>query len=84
MDTESVLRRYPIFYQLNGQSLAEENKDIEIERLNTTCMDLNKKVALVDDLVRDNGILKNRLRESEEEREIQKQTIEYLEKSLDA
>ena len=38
---------------------------IEIERLKTTCFNLNNKAAIADDLRKENGILNRRLEESE-------------------
>ena len=38
---------------------------IEIERLKTTCFNLNNKAAIADDLRRENDVLNRRLEESE-------------------
>ena len=55
------LPNYNIISELNGQAIIQQDKDIEIERLKTTCFDLNNKAEIVDDLRRDNDILKKRL-----------------------
>ena len=55
--------------------IEDQNKDIEIERLKTTCYSLNNKVALVDDLQRELDILRQRLADSEKIRAMQKEEI---------
>jgi hypothetical protein len=46
-----------------------QDKDIEIERLKTTCFNLNNKAIVADDLQNDIEILKTRLQESEDARQ---------------
>lgn len=52
---------FNIISELNGQAISQQDKDIEIERLKTTCFDLNNKAEVVDDLRKDNDILNRRL-----------------------
>ena len=39
-----------IIVELNNQEIVDQNKDIEIERLKTTCFSLNNKVSVTEDL----------------------------------
>lgn len=64
----TMLPNYNIIAELNGKAIVEQDKDIEIERLKTTCFDLNNKATVVDDLRKDNDVLTRRLNESESER----------------
>lgn len=59
-----------------------QDKDIEIERLKTTCYSLNNKVSLVEDLQRETETLKRRLAESEAIRGMQKAEIVNYEKQV--
>jgi hypothetical protein len=70
--------------ELNGKAIVEQDKDIEIERLKTTCYDLNNKSAVVDDLRKDNDILTRRLNESETERQRQEEMIKQLQNDVSA
>lgn len=54
-----------IIYELTGKQISEQDKDIEIERLSTTCQALNNKIAKTCDLEQDIEILNNRLADSE-------------------
>ena len=54
-----------IVQELNGKEIKQQDKDIEIERLQTTCLTLNNKCSIVDDLIGENDVLKKRLAESE-------------------
>ena len=56
--------------ELNSRSIMSQDKDIEIERLQTTCYTLNNKVAVTDDLNREIEVLKRRLEESDNIRSI--------------
>ena len=64
---------FNIVAELNGKAIEEQDKDIEIERLKTTCTDLNNKALVADDLRKDNEILSKRLVESEDERQNQEE-----------
>ena len=64
-----------IIQELNGREIITQDRDIEIERLQTTCLTLNNKVSIVDDLIGENTVLKNRLAESENIRGLQKEEI---------
>ena len=66
---------------MNGIEIRTQDKDIEIERLQTTCLTLNNKVSIVDDLTRENNMLKKRLEESENYRAIQKEEIGEYERN---
>lgn len=59
---------YNIIREVTGQDILAQDKDIEIERLKTTCQNLNNKAAISDDLRSENEILKRRLEESERAR----------------
>ena len=50
----------------NQQAFMESEKDIEIERLRTTCYTLNQRVMVTDDLHLEIEVLNRRLKESEE------------------
>lgn len=54
-----------IIYELTGKLITDQDKDIEIERLSTTCQALNNKIAKTIDLEQDIEILNNRLSDSE-------------------
>jgi len=54
-----------IIYELTGKFILEQDKDIEIERLSTTCQALNNKIAKTMDLEQDIDVLNNRLTDSE-------------------
>ena len=51
--------------ELNRVTIESQNKDIEIERLMTTCQTLNAKSQINDDLHAEVDILKRRLDESD-------------------
>lgn len=63
-----LLPNYNIVAEMNGKAIDDQDKDIEIERLKTTCTDLNNKASVADDLRKDNEIISRRLSESENER----------------
>ena len=54
-----------IIYELTGKFIQDQDKDIEIERLSTTCQALNNKIAKTMDLEQDIDVLNNRLSDSE-------------------
>jgi len=54
-----------IIKELNGKEIKAQDKDIEIERLKTTCFNLNNKAIVAEDLQRDLQIMQTRLAESE-------------------
>ena len=57
-----------IIKELTGKEIKNQDKDIEIERLKTTCFNLNNKAIVSEDLLKDIEILKARLDESESAR----------------
>ena len=74
----SNISQIQIIEELNGQAIATQDKDIEIERLQTTCYSLNNKASVTDDLHQEVEVLKRRLRESEDAREnLKKEVAEY-------
>ena len=54
-----------IIQELNGTIIEQQNKDIEIERLKTTCFTINQKLSTQNDLYNDISVLNKRLSESE-------------------
>ena len=60
--------KFNIMRELNGENLEEQDKEMEIERLKTTCFNLNNKAAIADTLRKENEILNRRLEESENAR----------------
>ena len=46
----SNLANITIIEELNGQEIVSQDKDIEIERLKTTCFTLNNKVSVTEDV----------------------------------
>lgn len=54
-----------IIQELNGKQIKSQDKDIEIERLKTTCYSLNNKASIVEDQALEIENLKRRLQESE-------------------
>ena len=63
-----------IIKELNGKEIKAQDKDIEIERLKTTCFNLNNKAIVAEDLQRDLELMKKRLEESEAaRRDLEKQ-----------
>ena len=56
--------------ELNSQQIRNQDKDIEIERLQTTCYTLNNKVSVTDDHHKEIEVLNRRLQESENIRQI--------------
>lgn len=46
----SNLANITIIEELNGQEIITQDKDIEIERLKTTCFTLNNKVSVTEDI----------------------------------
>jgi hypothetical protein len=51
--------------EVSGKDIIAQDKDIEIERLKTTCFNLNNKAAIAEDLRQENEMLKKRLAENE-------------------
>ena len=76
-----AISQIQIISELNGQDIKSQDKDIEIERLQTTCFNLNNKVSVTEDLLQECEILKRRLAESENIRNIQKEEIANYEKT---
>tara|TARA_B110000285_G_C15010323_1_gene556062 strand:- start:767 stop:970 length:204 start_codon:yes stop_codon:yes gene_type:complete len=66
---------------LNGEEIFVQDKDIEIERLKTTCFTLNNKVSVTEDLQEECKILSRRLAESENIRNLQKEEISNYERN---
>ena len=63
-----------IIRELTGKEIKAQDKDIEIERLKTTCFNLNNKAIIAEDLQRDLQIMQTRLAESEAaRRDLEKQ-----------
>jgi hypothetical protein len=58
-----------IIKELNGKEIVSQDKDIEIERLKTTCFNLNNKAIVSEDLQKDIEIMRARLQESENARQ---------------
>ena len=58
-----------------------QEKDIEIERLQTTCFTLNNKVSVTDDLHQEIEMLTRRLEDSEKVRAVQKEEIAEYERN---
>lgn len=54
--------------EVSGKDIIAQDKDIEIERLKTTCFNLNNKAAIAEDLRQENEMLKKRLAENERAR----------------
>jgi hypothetical protein len=54
-----------IVSELNGKFVANQDKDIEIERLQTTCYSLNNKASVAEDQALEIENLKRRLKEAE-------------------
>lgn len=50
--------QFHIIEELNAQEITYQNKDIEIERLKTTCQSLNNRLSVMEDRAADNEILK--------------------------
>ena len=66
---------------MTGEAFDNQNKDIEIERLKTTCMSLNHQISIVDQYSEEISMLKRRLEESEKIRKLQQQQIDNFEVS---
>ena len=45
----SSLSQIRICQEVNGEEIKDQDKDIEIERLQTTCASLNNKASIVED-----------------------------------
>lgn len=72
-----------IVSQLIGEDIKYQNQDIEIERLKTTCVSLNNKASVADDLRLENGMLRKRIEELSQMSELLKQTIAEQDENLD-
>ena len=68
-----------IVSELNGKFVANQDKDIEIERLQTTCYSLNNKASVAEDQAQEIENLKRRLKEAEAIRAQQQRQIADLE-----
>ena len=73
-----------IIKELNGKAIASQDKDIEIERLKTTCFNLNNKAMVASDLQKDLEIMQARLAESEAARLSLEKENKELRKDLSA
>ena len=74
----SNISQIQIIEELNGQVIADQDKDIEIERLKTTIYGLNNQVHVTEDLKSDVLTLKRRLKESEDARgNLKNEVAEY-------
>ena len=54
-----------IIQELNGQRIESQSKDLEIERLATTCQALNARARIAEELENTIKVLQNRLAEGE-------------------
>ena len=54
--------------EINALMISGQEKDIEIDRLKTTCYTLNNKVSVTEDLHNEIAVLKRRLAENENQR----------------
>jgi hypothetical protein len=68
-----------IMQEVNGEEIKDQDKDIEIERLQTTCASLNNKASIAEDQGIEIDVLKKRLMESEELRDMLKKCNDDLE-----
>jgi hypothetical protein len=75
----TTLSQIRIIQEVNGQEIIDQDKDIEIERLQTTCASLNNKASVAEDLAMEIETMKRRLAYSEEMRQILKKCNEDLE-----
>jgi hypothetical protein len=73
------LSQIRIMQEVNGEEIKDQDKDIEIERLQTTCASLNNKASIAEDQAIEIDVLKKRLMESEELREMLKRNNDDLE-----
>jgi hypothetical protein len=64
----SYANNFNIVREVSGKDIIQQDKDIEIERLKTTCFNLNNKAAIAEDLRQENEMLKRRLEENEHAR----------------
>lgn len=62
---QSFVEHFNILKEVTGKEIASQDKDIEIERLKTTCFNLNNKCTIAEDLKIENEVLKRRLEEFE-------------------
>ena len=76
--SQKTFSQIKIIEELNGQEIISQDKDIEIERLQTTCQSLNNRLRILEDRRADNEVLKKRLAESEQIRMTQEQKINQL------
>ena len=64
----SYANNFNIVREMSGKDIIQQDKDIEIERLKTTCFNLNNKAAIAEDLKQENEMLKKRIQEYENAR----------------
>ena len=64
--SQKAYSQIKIIEELNGHEIVSQDKDIEIERLQTTCQSLNNRLRILEDRRADNEVLKKRLAESEQ------------------
>ena len=75
----ATLSQIRIMQEVNGEEIKDQDKDIEIERLQTTCASLNNKASIAEDLAIELEAVKRRLAESEELRAMLKKANDDLE-----
>lgn len=68
--------------KLNNALIREQEKDIEIERLMTTCKTLNSKCSITDDLRQEIEVLRRRISEQDQLIGAQKVDISNYEKTI--
>ena len=68
--------------QLNAKIVECQDKEIEIERLKTTCYSLNKRVAITEQLQDEIDVLNKRLEESSHALQAKQQEVDHLGKSV--
>lgn len=81
----SYVNNFNIVREVNGKEIVNQDKDIEIERLKTTCYNLNHKASIAEDLKTENEMLKRRIEEFENVRskiESENQSLRQENKSL--
>ena len=77
----SNLANITIIEELNGQEIVSQDKDIEIERLQTTCFTLNNKLSVTEAVQQENAILRKRLQENEQIRQNMKAEMDQYERN---
>lgn len=57
----ATMAQIRIIQEVNGEEIKDQDKDIEIERLKTTCASLNNKASIAEDYAIEIETLKRRL-----------------------